>query len=777
MSARLGRQPRAWPCRTAASSSVNYASSLAIGQAESQASGAARSWAEWQRSQPGGSRRRFFERSRYRVMRRSQLPGSPNGAKQAGCRRSLPTLLFLGWHRSGESADALESRIASTQRLPQSTSGYGRRGRADQLPIWPNVGISSRRQARDAIRTARERQLLSWGHPGKPDGYLTQRAEQLLGIRPRQIKPEARKGRIRGLGGEKNDRRHLRAEVHRAERRRRRVEVASRARSSTRRPTRRARAGPSPRRTSTSTTGSAARSSAPAGPGSPGLLALSPAAAVSGAHHVGGVPARARADRDGLRPEADHRRRCPRVLLPRRPGADAGLADRQGDAVASRRSRPRWNETAPASARTTPSCARRRAATSPAASSSATCNVPVLEGAGVRHVERVIEPREAAVVERIFRLTADGWGVKRIAAALNDEGAPAPMPRRAGRPRGWAPSSVREVLHRDLYRGVLVWNRTARIVRQGARAQRERPAADVVSVTRARAGDRGRRALDGRAGPHATAAAEVYRQRTGGQAFGRPANGVESPYLLTGLGACAACGGSMAVLKRAHGPRGHRRQVPFYGCMTRHLRGDAICANALEVRLADAEEAVLAAVEHDVLQRRGPGDERSTRPWRPSRRRRAATRHRGGRRCARSWRASTLKSPGSPKRSPRAARSPGPRGAPCRSASADAHTSEPNCRGSSVRRQCATMRRPGARARRHADGAHRLAGHAPAGATGRRGERCERCWRGGSCSRPERDGTSTRSRGRARSRPSRRCRRGCAKGVVAPTGFEPVFQP
>jgi hypothetical protein len=35
--------------------------------------------------------------------------------------------------------------------------------------------------------------------------------------------------------------------------------------------------------------------------------------------------------------------------------------------------------------------------------------------------------------------------------------------------------------------------------------------------------------------------------------------------------------------------------------MTRHLRGDAICANALEVRLDDAEEAVLAAVERDVL--------------------------------------------------------------------------------------------------------------------------------------------------------------------------------
>ena len=27
------------------------------------------------------------------------------------------------------------------------------------------------------------------------------------------------------------------------------------------------------------------------------------------------------------------------------------------------------------------------------------------------------------------------------------------------RPRSWAPSTVREILYRDLYRGVVVWNR------------------------------------------------------------------------------------------------------------------------------------------------------------------------------------------------------------------------------------------------------------------------------------------------------------------------------
>jgi hypothetical protein len=168
------------------------------------------------------------------------------------------------------------------------------------------------------------------------------------------------------------------------------------------------------------------------------------------------------------------------------------------------------------------------------------------------------------------------------------------MPRRPGRPRGSAPSSVREVLHRNLYRGVIEWNRTARIVRQGARAQRARPAGDVVRVTMPEltiVDD----ALWTAAQARMAAGAEIYRQRTGGRAFGRPANGVASPYLLTGVGACAACGGSMAVLQR--GPRGHR----LYGCMTRHLRGDAVCGNALKVRLDDADSSVLTAIERDVL--------------------------------------------------------------------------------------------------------------------------------------------------------------------------------
>src|SRR6266849_804563 len=87
-------------------------------------------------------------------------------------------------------------------------------------------------------------------------------------------------------------------------------------------------------------------------------------------------------------------------------------------------------------------------------------NVPVTatdgEGREVRdHVARRINEPEAEVIRRIFELSATGVGFATIAKRLNDAGALAPRPR-AGRVRAWAPSSVREILFRDLYRGLIV---------------------------------------------------------------------------------------------------------------------------------------------------------------------------------------------------------------------------------------------------------------------------------------------------------------------------------
>src|SRR5262245_24176495 len=94
------------------------------------------------------------------------------------------------------------------------------------------------------------------------------------------------------------------------------------------------------------------------------------------------------------------------------------------------------------------------------------------------HVERRINDDEAAIVRRIFVLSAEGHGVKAIAKLLNREGAPSPRPQR-GRPQSWAPSSVHDVLFRDLYRGVATWNKSQKCSEAwGDKHQAARPAAD-----------------------------------------------------------------------------------------------------------------------------------------------------------------------------------------------------------------------------------------------------------------------------------------------------------
>jgi recombinase len=74
------------------------------------------------------------------------------------------------------------------------------------------------------------------------------------------------------------------------------------------------------------------------------------------------------------------------------------------------------------------------------------------------YARRVIHEREAAVVREILELAAAGRGLRAIAHQLNDAGALAPLRRQARRPRGWAPSSLWAVLHRELSRGRLTWN-------------------------------------------------------------------------------------------------------------------------------------------------------------------------------------------------------------------------------------------------------------------------------------------------------------------------------
>jgi DNA invertase Pin-like site-specific DNA recombinase len=223
-------------------------------------------------------------------------------------------------------------------------------------------------------------------------------------------------------------------------------------------------------------------------------------------------------------------------------------------------------------------------------------NVEILDAGGKRsHVEWRINEAEAAVVRRLFELAAAGYGLKGITKALNAEGARSPRPQR-GRLQSWAPSSVRAVLHRSVYRGVVTWNRTRKRNQWGQQHQAARPPADWITRP---VPDLQIVSDDLWQAAHARieAARIVYLDGTGGHRFGR--TGGQAPlvskYLLTHLVVCGICGGPLEVQTRAHG----KRRAQFYGCAAHRERGT--CATRQIVPMADANGIVIEALLDDVL--------------------------------------------------------------------------------------------------------------------------------------------------------------------------------
>lgn len=223
-------------------------------------------------------------------------------------------------------------------------------------------------------------------------------------------------------------------------------------------------------------------------------------------------------------------------------------------------------------------------------------NREVLDAAGRRsHVEREIEAGEADVIRTIFEMAAAGAGTKRIAKRLNAARVKAPRPQQ-GRPQSWVPSTVRAVLHRDLYRGIATYNRTAQTNAWGQRAMRVRPKSAWISVPAPQL-----RIIDDvlwqAAHRRLDAARAVYLGTTNGRTFGRPACGIESKHLLAGFLQCACCGQSLTA--RSSSSAG--RRLYYFVCSTYDHRGKTECANGLRLPMTKADDAVLSTLAAYVL--------------------------------------------------------------------------------------------------------------------------------------------------------------------------------
>src|SRR5437899_6343933 len=205
-------------------------------------------------------------------------------------------------------------------------------------------------------------------------------------------------------------------------------------------------------------------------------------------------------------------------------------------------------------------------------------------------VTRRINDEQAAVLRRIFELYASGSGMVTIAHRLNDEGVKPP------RGRGWAPSGIREMLYRPLYRGEIVWNRSQKVIKAGTKKQRRRPASEWITmaapdlrIVSDELWQRVKARLEQRA-------ASFPRSQGTRTLLGRPRHQDESAYLLTGFTRCSVCGGPIGTDLRAHGSAGSRRHVAFYTCLDRKRRGSAICTNAVTMRQEIVDRAILDAI-------------------------------------------------------------------------------------------------------------------------------------------------------------------------------------
>ncbi|MCG3777233.1 MAG: hypothetical protein JW395_4109 [Nitrospira sp.] len=210
-------------------------------------------------------------------------------------------------------------------------------------------------------------------------------------------------------------------------------------------------------------------------------------------------------------------------------------------------------------------------------------NHEVLSAEGHRlHVLRAVNSKEAERVRQIFDMYADGLGITRIAKRLNEEGVPAPRQS----PRGWAPTAVREMLRRPLYKGEIVWNQHEKILRGGTKKRRQRDEKDWIRLD----------APDLRIiTPDTWNTVQERVAKTKGTSR-TSFRDQDSKYLLTGMARCAHCGGPMTIIGQDY----HRRKGRFYGCSYYKTRGSSICKNSLLVEQAFLDQIVLQSL-HEAL--------------------------------------------------------------------------------------------------------------------------------------------------------------------------------
>jgi site-specific DNA recombinase len=230
--------------------------------------------------------------------------------------------------------------------------------------------------------------------------------------------------------------------------------------------------------------------------------------------------------------------------------------------------------------------------------------------------EYKINKQQADVIRRIFRMYADGFGHPTIAKTLNGDSRHKKLSRKyfdGRRPPSskkgtgsWAPSSVREILYRERYVGIVPWgeyqNELERDEATGKKIRTKQ--VEYLKPYRAEL-----RIIDDdlwqQVQKRLKSVRETYIRDTNGNLWGRPAAGRESKYLLSGIARCGLCGGPISALS---GGSGRGQRIAYYMCSYHHNRGNTVCKNDHREWIERLDAPVLEAIEETAL---GPADARA----------------------------------------------------------------------------------------------------------------------------------------------------------------------
>jgi site-specific DNA recombinase len=200
----------------------------------------------------------------------------------------------------------------------------------------------------------------------------------------------------------------------------------------------------------------------------------------------------------------------------------------------------------------------------------------------------VIEPREAAILLRIFREFADGRSESMIVRRLNGEGISG---RRSS--TAWSASTVHRLLRNEKYFGRWIWNRsqTRRDPKTGRRRQFPKPESDWLIST-----DEALRIVPqelwDRVEKRLAEVRKIWPAGKGLRGFEGQVQSRVAVYpteLLSGGMVCGVCGATMSKVSGKGGG--------YYGCFGA-VRGK--CENKLIVRKTLAERVILAAVRDSL---------------------------------------------------------------------------------------------------------------------------------------------------------------------------------